>query len=409
MTRVLSDIFGTSEHHLRVGLNNLERASGGGSADVRLTASVLQASKAKLRDLGLDPHDTTGEELYSALKQRLVSDDERLSLALKTAANSDDVVAGVAHALRTADVSRTSFSLKTTVLRSLLKKQPPKRVMKQLGYRSLDSMLKHEQPANLLAAAWLVEASTWQKSFRDSYRKLTAADFETRPIAINTPDTPRWQKLAAAVVEQHKHNVIALKELGTIVLLPLSGDLPDAVTIATLTLSLHSMNEIRAASTYLKLCQVKPEFGREVQEVVADEPKLNAELLDRPVSWQMLQRYFARFTDAFRAELFEPHVQAEDLSWHDVEAVLEGIEPSLTFWRGTEHLAMVYDHSPVSFNIADVALAACNNLPYQSRVVHYLQNSLWHELLLQYLQHERVEQTVLGHLQTELVTEPAYN
>jgi len=278
--------------------------------------------------------------------------------------------------------------------------------MKQLGYRSLESMLKHEQPANLLAAAWLVETPTWQKSFRDSYKKLKATDFEARPIAILTPDSERWQKFADSVVSDHKHNVVALKELGTIVLLPLPADVPEAVTTTTLTLALHSMNEIRAASTYLKLCQVKSNFGLEVQEVVADEPKLNTELLDRPVSWQMLQRYFARYVDAFRAELFEPHIQAEDLSWHNVEAVLESLEPSLAFWQGTEHLALVYDHEPVSFNIVDVALAACNKLPYQNRIVHYLRHSMWHELLLQYLQHERVEQTVLGHLQTELVTEP---
>lgn len=406
MTRILSDIFGTEEHRLRVGLNNLERASGGGSADVRLTAHMVQSSKQKLRELGLDPNDTTGPELYAALKQRLRTDDLRLSRALQATSGSENVVASVAHALSTADIPRASFALKSSVLRSFLKKQAPKRVMKQLGYRSLDSMLKHEQPANLLAAAWLTETASWQKSFRDSYKKLKATDFESRPIAISTPDTDKWQKFAEAVVADHKHNVVALKELGTVVLLPLPVEVPEAVTTTTLTLALHSMNEIRAASTYLKLCQVKSDFGREVQDVVADEPKLNAELLDRPVSWQMLQRYFARYADAFRAELFEPHIQADDLSWHDVEAVLESLEPSLNFWQGTEHLALVFEHQPVSFNIADVALAACNKLPYQNRIVHYLRHSMWHELLLQYLKHERVEQTVLGHLQTELVTEP---
>jgi hypothetical protein len=406
MTRILSDILGADEHRLRLGIHNLERASGGGSADVRLSADMLQASKRKLLELGLDPHDTTGPELYAALKQRLKADNARLSRVLQKAADSQDIVASVAHALRIADIPRSSFALKLSVLKTLLKKQPPKHVMKQLGYRSLDSMLKHESAAALLALAWLQEAPTWQKTLRDQYKRLQATDFEVRDITISTPDSERWTKLADSLVADQKHNVIALKELGAVVLLPLPTEAPESAMTATLTLALHSMNEIRAASTYLKLCQVKPDFGQIVQQVIADEPYLGAELLDQPVSWQMLQRYFARFTDAFRSELFEPHIQADDLSWHSVEDVLEQLEPSLAFWRGTEHLGLVYDHQPVSLNIVDVALAACNKLPYANRIVHYLQHSLRAELLLQYLQHERVEQTVLGHLQTELVTEP---
>lgn len=407
MTRILSDILGADEHRLRLGIHNLERASGGGSADVRLTADMLQASKRKLLELGLDPHDTTGPELYAALKQRLQSDDVRLSAALREAADSDDIVASVAYALRAADIPRSSFALKASALKAIFKKQPPKHVMKQLGYRSLDSMLKHESVAALLAVAWLLEAPTWQKSLRDHYKRLQATEFEVRDITISTPNTERWGKLADSLVQDQKHNVIALKELGAVVLLPLPANAPESTTTATLILALHSMNEIRAASTYLKLCQVKPNFGSVVQEVIADEPYLGAEMLDQPVSWQMLQRYFARFSGAFRSELFEPHIQAADLSWHSVEDVLEQLDPSLAFWRGTEHLGLVYDHQPVSLNIVDVALAACNKLPYANRIVQYLQHSLRAELLLQYLQHERVEQTVLGHLQTELVAEPA--
>jgi hypothetical protein len=157
----------------------------------------------------------------------------------------------------------------------------------------------------------------------------------------------------------------------------------------------------------MKLCQVKPDFGAVVQSVVFDEAHLSAELLDEPVPWQIIQRYYARFRDAFRSEIFEPHIQPEDLSWHSIELVLEHLEPSLGFWRSTQHVSLLHDRQPVSFNIIDVALSVCNKLPYENRIVHYARLSLWHELLLKYLKHDSVEQTVLGQLQSELVEEPA--
>lgn len=408
MTRILSETLGAQEPAFRAALTKLERASGHTSADVRLTADMVQSTKAKVKELGLDPHDTKGEELYAALRQRLLEDDARLVQALQTASRTDDIVMGIAHALRTVSLPRSTFALKAPAARRLLTKFPPKRVMKQLHYRSIASMLKHEQIATLFAAGWLIESDSWRRSLLDSYRQLKATDFEVRDIAILAPSAERWQQLSTDIVMAKKHNVVGLKELGAVVLLPLPADRPPVVAITTLVLSLHAMNEIRAASTYLKLCQVKPDFGRVLQTVVADEPQLSAEVLDRSVPWQIIQRYYARFKSAFRAEVFEPHVQADDLSWHNIERVLQHIEPSLGFWRGTEALSLLDDkHQPVSCNIADVALASCNRLPYANRIVHYVRQAVWHELLLRYLKHDTIEQTIVGQLQSELVNEPA--
>jgi len=407
MTRILSELLGAHEPTFRQNIQKLERASTHSNADIRLTSEVLRASKVKLHELGLDPHDTTGPELYAALEHRLRQDDAKLVEALQTASKTNDVVASVAHALRTVPIPRSCFGIKATTAKKMLQKMVPKRAMKQLGYRSVDSMLKHEPVVALFAAAWLLESATWRKAFADQYKRLQASDFETRDIIILNPTSARWQTLAQKVVAEKRHNVLSFKELGAIVLLPLPEESVPAATTATLIVALQSINEIRAASTFLKLCQVKPDFGTVVQSVAFEEPQLSAELLDQPVPWQIIQRYYARFREAFRSEVFEPHIQAEDLSWHSIELVLEHLEPSLAFWKGTHHLGILHEHQPVSFNIIDVALSACNHLPYQNRIVHYSRLSLWHELLLKYLKHDNVEQTVLSQLQSELVAEPA--
>lgn len=408
MTRILAELLGAHEPSFRHGIARLERASGHPNHDIRLTSDIVRATKGKLQQLGLDPQDTTGEELYAALVERLKQDDLRVQAALHKLSSESETLLSVTHVLRIVPLPRSCFALKNQTAKRLLTKQPPKKVMKALGYRSLASMLKHEPVAQLFAAAWSLESETWRKRMFDSYRGLQAGDFETREMTILAPTDKRWQSLAVSLSLQLKHTVITLREFGAVIVLPVPNQsLPPVAAITTLVLGLQAMNDIRSAGTFLKLYQVKAHFGTTLQKVVAGEPALSSDMLDEPIPWSMVQRYYARFRDAFRADVFEPHIQAEDLSWHNIERVLEHIEPSLAFWRGTEALSLLHLRMPVSCNIADVALSCCNNLPYTNRIVHHVRQAQWHELLLRYLKHDTIEQTIVGQLQLELVPEPA--
>jgi hypothetical protein len=412
MTRFLSDSLQAREPSFRMGLKRLEALGRNQNTDIRFSAHVRQAALAKMRELGLDPNDTTPEELYHLLQARLRDDDARLTRRLRTEAATHvsaeaDVVSGMVHTLRRLPDSRQCFALKSGSLRAILKSLPPKKAMKQLGYRSLDSFLKHESPVSILAAAWLSEGVSWQHRLLDQYKHLQPSDFEIRDVIITQPDSKRWRELAENVVRQKKHTILCFKELGALVFLPLTADAPDGAVTASLSLALHELNQIRASSTFLKLCQVRPDFGNLVKAVAGDEPQLSGRLLDQPVSWQLIQRYYARLTEQFREELFEPHIRLEDMVWHPIEHTLGAIEPSLGFWKDTAHLGILHQRQPVSFNIVDVALNYCNKLPYERRVAHYFRQSLWHELLLQYLPHETVEQSVMGVLQPKLAKEAA--
>lgn len=406
MTRVLSELLGANPTAFQAGLRQLEQASGHESTDVRLSADISQAGKRKLKELGLDATDTTGPELYAALGTRFAQDEDRLLTKLREKHRNMSDIEAVVRELADVPIPKSCFSLKSASAKKLLKKLPPKRAMKQLGYRSLDSMLKHESIAHLYAATALTESVTWHKQFQESYKKLKSSDFEIRQMHVSSPSSQRWQTLARTSVAQKKHNVLSFKELGEVVLLPLPDEKPPAAALTSLLLALHDMNEIRAASTYLKLCQVKPHFGAIVQDVVHDEPKLSTSVFDTPVTWQVIQRYYGRFASRFQAELFEPHVQAEDLTWHSIEKVLSYIDPRLDFWKHTTHLGLLHDHQPVSFNIVDVAINYVNQLPFEARVMKYYRQSLWHELVIRYLKHDNVEQSVVAGLQSDLVMEP---
>jgi hypothetical protein len=409
MTRFLADSLQLGEPSFRMGLKHFDAHDGHHprNTDIRFSNHIRQATRSKMRELGLDADDTTPEELYHLLQQRLREDDVRLTRRLRTEAATHvsaegDVAAGMVHALERLPVLDRCFALKGTSLRALLRKQPPKKAMKRLGYRSLDSFLKHETPVSALAAAWLTEGITWQHKFLDQYKRLTPADFEDRAIAIVRPHSKRWQELGAEVARERRHVILSFKEAGALVVLPFPEDTPPGAVTAAMSLALHELNRIRAGGTFLKLCQVRPDFGSLVRTVARDEPELGISLLGRPLSWQSIQHYYARLTEQFREDLFGPHIRLEDMVWHPVEETLSSIEPSFGFWRDSGHLGMLHDRRPVSLNVVDVALNYCNKLPFERRVAHYFRQSLWHELLFQYLPHETVEKSVMTALQPKL-------
>ena len=410
MTRFLSESLQASEPFFRLGLRRMESANGNPNTDIRFSSEVKRASQDKLRGLGLDPIDTTAEELYHVIQERIKADDARLTKTLRTHAATHvsaegDVVAGMIHVLKELPDSKRCFSLKSSSLKSLLKNQPPKKALKQLGYRSVDSFLKHEVPVLALTAAWLTEGNAWQNRFIEQYKKLKPSDFENRNIMILQPTTQRWNKLATEAVEANRHNLVSFKELGALVFLPLPKNVFEGTVTVSLSLALHELNKIRANSTYLQLCQVRPDFGKVVQTVASDEPYLKSELLDQPVQWHLVHDYYSRFKDKLSEDIFEPHVQSDDISWHEVEKTLSDIEPSLKFWQQSAHLGLVHGGQPVSLNIVDAALNLCNSLPFEKRMVQYFQNSLWHELLLRYMGHESVERAVMSELSPRLATE----
>lgn len=410
MTRWLSEALQAPEPYFRLGLRRFEDASGNSSGDIRLSTRVQQQTRNKLLQLGLDPSDTTAEELYHVLTERIRADDARLTKTLRTRAAKHvsaeaDVVSGMVHALSELPDGATCFALKSTTLRTIIKKLPPKRAMKKLGFRSLDSMLKHEKLVLIMAAAWLSESASWQQHILESYKRLKPSDFETRRIAIIQPDSKHWRELSASVINDKKHNLLSFRELGAIVLLPLPKIIPEGAVTTSLTLALHELNEIRVSSSFLKICQVRTDFGELVQSVVSEEPSLSSEMLDQNVPWHLIQRYYGRALDQFKEELFGPHIRLEDMSWHSVEEALIKIEPSLEFWLDSDHLGLLHNHRPVSLNIVDTALNLCNQLPFEKRLTKAFQKSLWHELLLQYLKHDTVEETVLKQLEPQTVPE----
>jgi hypothetical protein len=409
MSKVLAQIMGAAEPAFRQQLMRLEQAAGLPGADIRLMMEVVNETRGKVRDLGLDPHDTTGPELYAALHTKLLRDEVQVRAALNMRADGSPqaVLEAAKNHLSKMKLNSQTFVVKQSVMRSLIKMLQPKATMKRLGYRSLDSMIKHEPAALLLAAASIVESPDWQHRRLEAYKKLKARDFEVRKVTFHHPTTKRWPELAAEYTAKAKHNMLVVPELGAVVVLPIEHDLP-GLAITTLLLGVDSVNEMRALGSYLKLQQVKSDFGGIFTEALQHEPLTAAELAGEKLPWKSLQWFYGRGHSQYYPDAFEPYVQPEDLSWHNAEDLLAQLHPSLEFWQGSQLLALLDTKGhTVSLNMLDVALSVCNSLSYTQRIVSNMRLCLSRELMARYLHHDNLHALLLGKLDTELVPELA--
>lgn len=389
---MLSDLLGAPQPGFAHRLKQLERANGEPGADIRLTTEILQRTKAKIRELGLDPQDTTGTELYVALQQRLLNDEQRLRehLNIATSASPAELLASVLQFEKKLQLPRGCFALKTSVVKRLLKAQPPKKVMAHLGYRSIDSMLKHETVASIYTASMVHETSHWHQAYLRQYNHLSPSDFESRELQVQFPRAQRWEGLSEAFAKRYRHTSAVFKELGTIVVLPVRSQLP-ALAITSLLSLLNGLNTIRCASTYLKLQQVNANFGAAVRQVNLSEPTTGAEFAGQPLPWRVVQYYYHVVHEAYHPALFEPHVQPEDLALAEAESALALELPALAFWENTAGLALVDHGQTVSLNMLDVALGAANGLAFEERILKHVRQQVWSDIIVRYLRHRNLD------------------
>ena len=405
MSRTLSELLHAEEPLFSLAIRDLEKASGQVSEDVRLTADIMQRFANGLHMLGMDPNDTVGQEVYYALMSKIQEHDELLARLIggPDAENVAELTPLIIAKVQQLNIPRNAWVIKKSTARELFKKTPPKRVMKLLNYRSIDSMLKKENISELYAAIRFAETTEWQTNFVKQYKRLQPSDFETRDIEIISLSNERWRDAAKEFIHHKRHNVTHLKELGVVILLPIELPRLPGYTLTALPLVLHYINEIRLYSAYFKLQQVKPKFGYIVSETINIDPGKHASMAGNHVHWRVLQRYYGKQESEAHPEIFQPHVQPEDLHWRKVEEVLYDMHEAFTFWREMDYVGATYDGRPVTLNLMDVALSYMNRAPYELRAVFHFRESLWNEIFIRYMGVKTLEDEILKQLDNDMI------
>ncbi len=404
MSRVLRELLSAQEPAFSSGLKQLESSSGHPGIDVRLVAELSATIRKKLRELGLDPEDTTPRELYHSLQATLGRHDAFIANALGVA-DPQDVAAllpKIQQQIVRMDSNMRCWVIKGTAAKKLLKAHPPKKVMKLLGYRSIDSLLKREHIGELFTATRFIESQQWQTKFIKSYKKLSSSDFETRDIEVIVLDAKRWGQAATEYIYQNHHNISHSKEMGVILILPLPIDRLRGITLTVMPMVLHYITEIRMYSALFKLKQVRADFSAFLVRTLLDDPTQAAVMAGQQVHWKTIAKHFGRRKSNL-PDVFQPHVQAEDLVWRKSEDILYYMEPALQFWAGMDFVGLTTPQGVISFNLMDNAISYCNGLEFGQQVQSHMQSSLWNELFMRYMSQDLLEQEVLAQLGDEQI------
>jgi len=359
----------------------LEFAAGRPGIDTRLTAEILSTTRAKMLSLGLDPSDTTGAELYAALCQMAVKAEEQIRAFLGHPANVDSGALAAKRLVTDIIGERDTWSVKTVALRTILKSNPPKKVMKAFHYQSVDSMAKRMDPAEVMMAARVVESKTWWMRTKKTYQELGSKDFEKSKLQIIVLSDEKWITVMNEHAATTGYGVISTKECGAIGFIPLEGK---TTYVSTLTRLLHSVNEVLLHGAFLRLHYVNPSIGNILVHAIDEGALLHTSVSGAVFHWRDIQRYFGLLPED--SETTFAHLDVHDLGWIALETQLSLRIPELAFWVGLDFCGVSYgDGRILSCNVMDVAVSANLELGHSRMFTDRMARSLRSELMARYI------------------------
>lgn len=400
MCRLLAELTNTDNRLMSETIKRLEHRAGLPGVDIRLTADIHAQIHLKIRALGLDPHDSTPQELYVSLLNLAAVHDGFLKkkFGLPTHTTMEDFAKDTAHIYERLRFNRRCWLLRPSVIKKIMHSSPPKVLVKTLGYRTVDSLIKREPADVLLFLAMHTESATWQQQLDACLRKLTAVDFEERLLEVRTLDDARYRPITHKLTELHHTLVFGVPLVGSVFVLPSVSAVRPGLLLLTLMMALKEATELQYVHSHLRHYQMESGFGYKCSATLRSRVLSAVSVAGQSYNWHLIHRHYGSVNSSDHPALFQPHLQADDLAYRRAEEILFKVEPALHFWHGTEYVGLATSSGVVSFNLLDILVNLANGIPLSQCHNSHLAGAVWDELLLRYLKHPAIEQSLLAGL-----------
>jgi hypothetical protein len=400
MCRLLAELTKTDVRLMSETIRRLEQKAGSPNVDIRLTADIHAQIHLKIRALGLDPHDTSEQELYVALQNLAAVHENFLKKKFGIVGQiaPEDFAKRVEQIYSRLRFNRRSWLIRPAAVRRIMREQIPKQLVKVLGYRTADSMIKREPADVLLFLALQVESNTWKQGLDRQLQKLTAIDFEERLLEVKKLDETRYLAISEQLIKQNHSFVFGAPLIGTIFILSTKASIRPGLLLLTIMMAIKEATELQYLHSYLRHYQMEGSFAAKLPKALHLREKHSISVSGQNFDWNLLHRHYGSGSATKHPELFQPHLQAEDLAYRRAEEVLYRLEPALHFWHGAEYVGLNTTYGLISFNLLAVLVNLVNGLPINHQQSSHLNQAVWDEMLLRYLRHPDIEQAVLSGL-----------
>ncbi len=291
-------------------------------------------------------------------------------------------------------------------LRSFLFLNPPRNILKVLGYESVEQMLAKEDLFEIFAALRFVESERWlNEVFFRPYNDVRPENFEEREVKIKVL-SPKWEQIGEKFVGKKLHNISHLKEAGLIFMIPVKKENFAGQSLEAFSLILHYLHEIDFYCQLFKSHFDKPDFGNRFAKLLSGEMALWV-VPKGTTAWRIIQRYLAKM-DPQDPRLFEPHVNTETVHWLKAEKEIETLaqknpQLKLDFWRGADDFtgeifpAGKTGEEIVSFDLVDNTISLTHG--GLGKYLYHQQEALWNKIFTEFIGEEKLENMILDNIE----------
>lgn len=353
------------------------------------------------------PHDSSAEEIYSALINRLTHLDQHLFelLGKPNLANMAITCGKMCEVVFQVFAPPKGLFIKREKVVEILEKHKPDNLIKHFGYSSVAELVDKEGFASVVSALRFAQSQEWMHEFFDkAYDDLRPNDFEEREVEIKILEQ-KWVDVAEKYLEKKYHNVSHLKEFGVIFITPIKLDIPGE-TSRMFTLLLHYLHEVPFYSSLFRKYMADPDFITKFKSLLRGDVPSGPMLDGGKVTWRIVQRYLAKDNEN-DPRLFEPHVNPEAEHWYRAERDFGRLgrmmeekddgQMSFRFWIGLDFVGDYFKDRDgqehlVGFNYIDLVMSLVKK--GHIKYLYHQQEALWNKIFLEYMGRETMNRLI---------------
>ncbi len=391
MTRYYSEILNIKNWELKKLISDLEHSTNKPKHDLQLFSDIKKGIYYKIKELNLDPFDSNGLEIYHALNIKLEELDKEIVKYLRTKSAQyisaeANLSSGLLLFLNDLTKDLKVLGVKNIFYKKYLKANPPKKSLRFLGYRSIDSLLKREPIELILITINRMESNTYLNKLYALYKTIKITDFEERPITI-IKASKKYQPIVSQVCSIIKKDFVLSLETSSIVINEIDNQPLKGQTTKALVEILDDILLLQSVSSYLKLSEFKTDFAVRAAEIFEHEPTIYSPLHGQKLPFRLIHKLSNQYLTSINSEL--PFDQ--DIKLLDYKQLLPHIIKGFKFFIDSDHLYFSHDAKHVSLNILDVATNLMHNKEFNERSTQNLSRSLYDELMGRYLKKDHLE------------------